>query len=201
MARHPVPQATSTKVLSRRILVNIKRDITDVIPRVIWQHELPVLQELFTDVKQIDAATLDEGYTAKPSQDMLIYNKSMETATRPSTALGVGHVFIGSPQAEYDRLVVAYGKHPTENIHLVDKIYGRFQTGQFERLLGQPELADLPEAQLRGLVLDYGYAPEPHKDAGPDEKNAAWAQRKALATMDHAGLVKIAEEVGVQIGG
>lgn len=200
MAKDRNPQATSEKVLSRRILVNIKRDITDVTPRVIWQHELPILQELFNDVREVDPATLDEGYSAKPSQDMLIYNKTMESAQRPSVSLGIGYVFIGNAQSEYDRLTAAYGKHPEENIHLVDKIYGRFQVGNFARLMGQPDLSDLPEAQLRGLVLNYGYAPEPHKDAGPEEKNDAWAKRKALATLGHADLVKLAEEVGVEIG-
>lgn len=200
MARHPAPQSTSSKVLSRRILVNIKRDMTAVIPRVIWQHELPLLQELFEDVKEVDPAVLDEGYSPTTRPDLLPYNKTMDKVPKPSVTMGIGHVFVGSAEGEYDRLRDVYGKHPEENVFLVEKIYGRFQSGQFERLMGAPELADLPDTQLRGLVMDYGYAPEPHKDAGPDEKNEAWAKRKALATMDHAQLVKIAEDVGVEIG-
>jgi hypothetical protein len=200
MARHPAPQASSEKVLSRRILVNIKRDMTAVVPRVIWAHEKPILMELFSDVQDVDPTTLDEGYEGTPRPDLLPYNKTMDKVSKPSTTLGLGHVFTGDPEAEYERLATVYGKHPEQDILLVDKIYGRFQDGKLARLMGQPELADLPDTQLRALIMDYGYAPEPHKDAGPDEKNAAWAQRKALATMDHAGLVKIAEEVGVQIG-
>lgn len=200
MARHPAPQAASEKVLSRRILVNVKRDMTAVIPKVIWQHELPLLMELFADVQEVDASVMDEGYEGTPRPDLLPYNKTMDKVPRPSVTVGIGHVFIGDPQAEYDRLAAVYGKHPEENILLVDKIYGRFQSGKFSELMGSPQLSDLPESQLRGLVLDYGYAPEPHKDAGPDEKNEAWAKRKALVSMDRAGLVKIAEEVGVQVG-
>jgi hypothetical protein len=89
---------------------------------------------------------------------------------------------------------------PDENVRVVEKVYGRFQGGSFAPLMGSPELDDLPEAQLRALVLDYGYAPEPHKDAAPDEKNEMWARRKALFTMGHAELVKTAQEVGVELG-
>lgn len=200
MARHPAPHSSSSKVLSRRILVNIKRDVMEVTPRVIWQHELPILQELFEDVKEVDPATLDEGYQAKPRPDMLPYNKTMETVQRPSVSLGIGFVFIGSPEAEFQRLEAVYGKHHSENILMVEKIYGRFQGGKFEALMGTPELADLPEQQLRSLVLSYGYAPDPHKDAPAEEKQAIWDKRKALAAMGVPELVKIAEEVGVQIG-
>jgi hypothetical protein len=200
MARHPNPQATSEKVLSRRILVNIKRDMTATVPKVIWAHEKPLLELLFNDVTEVPAESLDEGYNATPRPDMLAYNKTMDVVTRPSLSIGLGHVFIGNPQSEYDRLESVYGKHPEENIMLVDKIYGRYQSGQFERLLGAPELSDLPDTQLRALVLDYGYAPEPHKDAAPAEKNEAWGKRKALQTMNHAVLVKLAESLGVQIG-
>jgi hypothetical protein len=200
MARHPAPQGTSEKVLSRRILVNVKRDMTAVIPRVIWEHEKPLLQELFSDVADVDPASLDEGYNPTPRPDMMAYNKTMDRVPKPSVSMGIGHVFIGDAQGEYDRLAAVYGKHPEENILLVDKIYGRFQGGSFSTLMGKPELADLPDSQLRGLVVDYGYAPEPHKDASEAEKKDAWQKRKALMTMDHAGLVKVAEELGVEIG-
>jgi hypothetical protein len=202
MARETAPQRTSDKVVSRRILVNIKRDMTSVVPRVIWQHEKPLLEELFGEgnVTEVDASTVDEGYEGTPRPDLLPYNKTMDKVAKPSTTLGIGHVFIGSADGEFQRLADVYGKHPSQDVLLVDMIYGRFQTGNFSRLMGQPELADLPDTQLRGLVLDYGYAPEPHKDAGPDEKNAAWAMRKALMVADKAALVKIAESVGVEIG-
>jgi hypothetical protein len=200
MARHPQPQGTTEKVLSRRILVNVKRDMTAVIPKVIWHHELPILQELFEDVKEVDAGTMDEGYEGTPRADLLPYNKTMDRVPKPSSTVGIGHAFIGNPESEYDRLAAVYGKHPEVNVLMVEKIYGRFQDGKFSRLLGSPSLSDLPETQLRALILDYGYAPEPHKDAGPDEKNEAWKKRKALQAADHATLIKIAEEVGVEIG-
>lgn len=202
MARHPQPQGTAQKVLSRRILVTVKRDMTDIIPRVIWQHELPILEELFGDgnVTQVDATTMDEGYEGTPRPDLLPYNKTMDRVPKPSTTVGIGHAFIGNHEGEYERMAAVYGKHPKQDILMVEKIYGRFQEGKFTRVLGEATLDDLPDTQLRGLVLDYGYAPEPHKDAGPDEKNEAWKKRKALMAADREALVKIAEEVGVEIG-
>jgi hypothetical protein len=202
MARHPTPNTTSDKTLSRRILVNIKRDMTEITPRVIWAHEKPLLEAIHEEgnVNAVDVSTLDEGYRAKPSPDMLVYNKTMEKPARPSESLGLGFVFIGNAEAEYQRLFDVYGRMPDENVRVVEKVYGRFQGGSFARLMGSPELDDLPEAQLRALVLDYGYAPEPHKDAAPDEKNEMWARRKALFAMGHAELVKTAQEVGVELG-
>lgn len=203
MARHPAPQATSDRVLSRRILVNIRRDMTAAISKVVWQHELPILEAIFGEVEQLPPETLDDGYSPTPRPDMLAYNKTMDKIPRPSEALGVGFVFIGDPEAEYERLATAYGRPSKEEdgkLPWVEKIYGRFQGGTFANVLGRPALADLPEMQLRGLVVDYGYAPEPHKDASEAEKKEAWQKRKALMAADHAQLVKIAEERGVELG-
>lgn len=203
MARNPAPHSTTEKLLSRRVPVNIRRDMTAAIPKIVWQHELPILQAMFGEVEDVDPAKLDEGYSPTQRPDMMPYNKTQDRIVRPSESLGVGHVFIGNAQAEYDRLAACYGRPSKEEDGKqpwVEKIYGRFQEGRFERMLGAPELSDLPESQLRSLVVAYGYAPEPHKDAAPDEKNAAWAKRRALMDADRAQLVKIAEEVGVEIG-
>lgn len=200
MARQPA--ARSDKRISRRILVNIRRDMTEVTPRIIFEHEKPLLEELHGEgnIKDVDPATMDEGYNPKPRADMLPYNKTMDLVARPSVSMGLGFVFIGDANVEFQRLEAAFGKHPKENVSVVEKVYGRFQDGRFAALLGIPDMDDLPEAQLRSLVLDYGYAPEPHKDAGPEEKNEAWAKRKALATMGHAELAKVAQDLGVELG-
>lgn len=199
MARHPAN--TSEKQLSRRVLVKIKRDMTEITPRVIWQHEKPILEELFGEgnITEVDPATLDDGYTAKASPSLLIYNKTQDVVQKPSETQGIGFVFISDPAVEYQRLAEVYGKHKDENVLLVEKIYGRLQSGQFQRLMGSPSLNDLPEAQIRGLILGYGYAPDTHKDATQEEKQATLAMRKALAEMKIDGLVKLAEEVGVEI--
>lgn len=191
----------SRKQLSRRVLVTIKRDLTEITPRVIWQHEKPILEELFGEgnVVDVDVSTLDDGYNPKASPALLPFNKTQETVQRPSETQGVGFVFIGDPQVEYQRLSDVYGKHKEENVLLVEKIYGRFQAGNFARLMGKPTLHDLPEAQIRSLILGYGYAPDTHKDASQEEKQATLQARKALSEMKLDGLVKLAEEVGVEI--
>lgn len=190
------------KQLSRRILVIVNRDPMLKTPRVIWEHEKPILDELFGDgnVVDVDPATLDEGYSPKIRADLLIHNKVQDTIQRPSDSQGIGFVFVGSPAVEYQRLAEVYGKHPEENISMVEKIYGRAQTKAFERLMGRPELSDLPQAQLRALVLDYGYAPDVHKDATLDEKRAVAEKRRALTVMAPEALVKVAEEIGVEVG-
>lgn len=201
MPRQAEPRQ-SDKQLSRRIAVLVDRDPMLKTPRAIWQHEFPILEEIFGEdkVTEIDAKVLDDGYVATVNPSMLAYNKTQDAIDRPSANLGIGHVFTGNPEVEYQRLAEVYGRHPEENILLVEKVYGRSREGRFQRMLGMPDLADLPEKQLRSLIVDYGYAPEPHKDASQDEKNAAFAKRKELAAMSMDGLIKIAQEVGVQIG-
>ncbi len=50
------------------------------------------------------------------------------------------------------------------------------------------------------MILEYGYAPIPHKDASADEKNAVFKQRQELADADKPALVSIAKQLGVEIG-
>jgi hypothetical protein len=201
MARHPTPNTTSDKTLSRRILVNIKRDMTEITPRVIWAHEKPLLEAIHEE-GNVNGGRRHAG-RGLPRQAVARHAGLQQDHGEAGAAvqsLGLGFVFIGNPEAEYQRLFDVYGRMPDENVRVVEKVYGRFQGGSFARLMGSPELDDLPEAQLRALVLDYGYAPEPHKDAAPDEKNEMWARRKALFAMGHAELVKTAQEVGVELG-
>jgi hypothetical protein len=190
------------KNLSTRVLVNIRRDMTEVTPKVIWQHEKPILEMLHGDgnITEVDPTKLDEGYSDKVKPELTPYNKTMDTPARPSTQMGLGFVFIGNADQEWQRLADVYGRHPEENILLVEKIYGRAQDKRLANILGEPRLEDLPDAQLRSTILAYGYAPEPHKDASLDEKQAAWAARAALNKMPSEELVKLAREVGVDIG-
>lgn len=190
------------KQLSRRILVTVKRDMTEVTPRAIWEHEKPILEAMFEEgnIVVVPSETLDEGYTPRPRPDLLIHNKVQDMIMRPSECLGLGFVFIGNPDVEYQRLGAVYGRLPDENRLFVEHIYGRAQEKRFASLLGAPDLDDLPESQLRQIVLDYGYAPIPHKDASADEKNEVFKMRKELADMKTADLVALAQSLGVQIG-
>lgn len=195
--------ATRTeKSFSRRTLVNINRDPMTMTPRVIWDHEKPILEELFGqgNVLDVDPKTLDDGYKAKFAPSMLVYNKTQDKVPRPSETQGIGFVFAGNADNEYQRLMEVYGRHKEENVYLVEKIYGRAQSGNFARLLGKPELSDLPETQLRGIIIEHGYAQEPHKDASADEKNHIFKLRKDLSEMPIDGLVKVAKELEVTLG-
>lgn len=208
MARHTAETTRqfepeqSGKQLSRRILITVNRDITSKASATVWQHEKPILEALFGEgnIQEIEGATLDEGYSAVVRPDMLVHNKTQDKIQPPSVSHGIGHVFIGNAAAEYQRLAAAYGRLKDEKRDTVEVVYGRQAEGKFAALLGKPNLDDLPESQLRGLIIDYGYAPIPHKDASADEKNAVFKQRKELAEADKAALIVIAKTLGVEIG-
>ncbi len=198
MARNATAQ---DKILSRRVLVNVTRDMTTSTPRAVWQHEIPILQALFgeEEVVVVDPASMDEGYKARPSPDLLIHNKTQDLVGKPSESIGLNHVFIGSPALEYERLVSAYGRHKEINVSLAEHVYGRFQEGRFSAVTGGAELVDLPDSQLRDLIKSYGYLHEVSYEAEKAERDAAIKQRNELMAKKHEDLVKLATEVGVTI--
>lgn len=157
MARSPAAR-DEPKLLSRRTLVVIKRDQTTATPRVVWQHEIPILEAVFGEgnVEHVDPSTMDEGYSPKIARELLIYNKSQDPVLPPSETASIGYVFIGSPAVEYQRLIGAYGMHPEVRESFCENVYGRFQEGRFSAVIGRATLEDLPEAQLRQLVREYG---------------------------------------------
>jgi hypothetical protein len=171
------------KMLSRRVLALISRDQSMKTPRVVWQHELPILEGVFGEgnVIVLDPETMDEGYSPRMARELLIYNKSQDQVLPPSETSGVGHVFIGSPAVEYERLASAYGMHPEVRQSWCENVYGRFQEGRFTAVVGHPTLDDLPESQLRQLVRDFG----------ADQEQVMKASGDALR--------KLAAEVGVEI--
>lgn len=204
MARQPAKEtAEHDKPLSRRVLVNIKRDQTATTPRVVWQHEIPILEQIFGDgnVQEVDPATLDEGYSTKQTPDMLVHNKKQDPIKRPSESLSLGWVFVGNPQTEYERLCSAYGRHTEMPVPNCEHVYGRFQAGNFARLVGTPELADLPDDQLRELIKAWGFEiPQTDTKSTPEQIEKAAEARAKFNTMTSAELVALAESIGVEIG-
>lgn len=204
MARQPAKEtAVSDKPLSRRVLVNIKRDQTATTPRVVWMHEIPILEQIFGDgtVVEVDPATLDEGYSTKQTPDMLVHNKKQDPIKRPSESLCLGWVFVGSPQAEYERLCNAYGRHTELPVPNCEHVYGRFQAGNFARLVGTPELADLPDDQLRDLIKSWGFEiPQTDTKSTPEQVEKAAEARAKFNAMTTDELVALAESIGVEIG-
>lgn len=185
----------SSKQLSRRIAVLVDIDLTIKTPKVIWEHEKPLLDFMHDGkVTDITAASMDEGYSPRQNRQLMPYNKTQDLVLRPSVANGLGFIFTGDPEAEYDRLQSAYGYAKEEKVFVVEKIYGRFQEGRFSALIGKPELEDLPELQLRSLIREWGLEPDDsHKDMSESEKNAASAARQAYLKADRATLLEMCE--------
>ena len=194
-------KTTADKPISRRVLVTVARDMTTKTSQVVWQHELPILQEMFGEdaVQVVDPSTLDEGYSDKAVPSMLPYNKSQDQVLRPSVTQGIGFAFLGSPRAEYERLVAAYGRHKDRDEANVESVYGRFQTGRFESMLGEPELEDLPREQRLGLIRQYGFLPEANFDATKEEKAAVAQAREDLLGKSDDELLTIMKELNVEL--
>lgn len=193
----PTKAATESKSLSRRVLVNVRRDAMTQTPRVIWQHELPILEQIFGEgtVSLAEVAKLDEGYKPQASREMLIYNKKQDASARPSESVGIGYVFTGDPRAEYERLAATYGRHAEVNVSLVEHVYGRFQEGRFAAVVGVADLDDMPDGQLREFVTGHDYLPMTSKDSSDAEMAEFDRKAKELRAMNHEQLVALAEEL------
>lgn len=189
--------ATSQKDLSRRILVSITRDQTAKTPTVIWAHEFALLEAIHGEgnVVLLEPSTLDEGYAPVTSPALMPFNKKQDRASKPSDTAGIGYVFTGSAEGEYNRLATIYGMHPDVKQPWVENVYGRFQSGAFERLLGIAEFEDMPDPQLRALVIDHGYLPAVGRDSTLEERRAIAAQASELNTKGRDELIKLAEEL------
>jgi hypothetical protein len=151
-------------------------------------------------VREVEPETLNDGYKAKASADVMPFNKKQDHIKPPSENLRIGWVFIGDARSEYERLCAGYGRHVEVNQPNCEHIYGRFNAGKFRQVLGAPTLDDLPDDQIRDLILSYGHSlPLVTHESSDGERVAsekAWAEFRG---MNHAALVKLAEEVGVEI--
>jgi hypothetical protein len=190
-------KSAADKVLSRRALVNIKRDALEVVSRVVWEHEIPLLEQVHGEgnITPVDPKTMDDGYNAKPSPDMLVHNKRQDVIKPPSESACIGYVFAGDARAEHARLGEVYGKLLDENRLVVEHIYGRFQEGRFSLVVGAAELEDMPEAQLREVIIAHGWLPQTSKESTDAERREASEARRKLFEMPHAGLVDLANQV------
>lgn len=194
MARMQKTAATQAdRDLPRRVLVKIGGDITSTLSRVVWQHEVPILEEIWGEgnVVEIDPAVLDDGYTDRISADLLPHNKKQDRIQRPSEVAGIGFVFVGDARSEYDRLAEVYGRHTDHNIPYVEHVYGRFQERRFERMLGLPEFSDMPDAQLREIAIDHGHLPSVNQDSTKEERLAQAEERRKLFSMSREQLLEL----------
>ena len=144
MAKTAASESIAPKVLSRRVLVNIRRDQTTATPRVVWQHELPILEAIYGEgnVPIIEPDTLDEGYTDKPARELLIYNKEQDKIPRPSEASGIDFSRPVTVRFEWK----PNASHPSEEA---------VRQGTSKEAAGY---AVWPVALLGGLIPNAGYA-------------------------------------------
>lgn len=196
--------ADPVRKLSRRVLVNIKRDTMTVTPRVVWQHELPILEAMFGEgsVLPADPATLDEGYASRATADLKPFNKTQEDFRRPSEMQGIGYVFHGDAKSEFARMKELYGRSGAEGdakAWFAEMVYGRESEGRFAAVLGQPTLDDLPEEQLRAILRNYGYLQHVDYNADEAEKVAASKRSAEFMTLPKDKLLKAAKEFGVSL--
>jgi hypothetical protein len=171
------------KILSVRTLVVIKRDVTEVTPRAVWAHEIPILEAIHGEGNVVvqDPTVADEGYAVKPAPDLAIFNKTQDKIRKPSETLSLGFVFFGDHRAEFDRLCNLYDRHPDENKPFAEYVYGRFAMAATSTACwAAPTIDDLPDEQLRTLVRDYGFIPNIPDKATDAEVQDARAKQKQL---------------------
>lgn len=194
-------KSADSKPLSRRVLVVIDRDMTEKTSKVIWQHEMPILEAIFGEgkVELKDPKILDDGFSGKQRADLLPYNKVQDEIRRPSESVGVDWVFCGDAQVEYSRLEAAYGKDSEKGQAFVEMVYGRFQEGRFAAVVGRAEVEDLPDPQLRDLVRSYGFVPPVSPESPESDKQLSRERQKALLAASQPELLKFAEELGVTL--
>jgi hypothetical protein len=191
------------KTVSRRTLALIDQGMTIKTPKVIWEHEIPLLEELHqTDITVVEDPVryLDEGFRTKQPVSDLQHNKQQDELTLPSVAAGIGSIFVGNAEEEWGRLALVYGRCVDKDELVVERVYGRAKSGRLGQLLGHPDLSDLPDFQLRQLILGTGYVVDVSKDTPAEERPAILAQRKKWLAMGHADLVALAKEQGVSLG-
>lgn len=108
--------------MSKRVLVIVDRSMTDKTPKLVWEHEKRLLEEVHgCSVVEVDPSTLD---------------------AMPMDHYGIGEEFkCASIEDEYFRLANVYGMHPQIQISIVEHVYGRLEEGRFEKALGKDPVA------------------------------------------------------------
>lgn len=115
---------------STRVLVIVDRNMTDKTSKLIWSHEIPLLEELHgCSVITVDPAKLD---------------------AMPMDHYGIGEEFkCRSIDDEYHRLINVYGMHPKIEMSVVERVYGQLVEGRFESVIGGKEAIAKDEFDMR----------------------------------------------------
>lgn len=136
--------------MSKRVLISVDRGMTDKTSKVVWDHEVPILQAVHgTDVKMLDLADIEdlrgtalvlEGTTQvidpKDPRFRDTRKEKVSLVEILKRNLSIGEQFSGNVDEEYDRLMACYGTHPDYNLPFVEYVYGRPEQGRFKEAVG-----------------------------------------------------------------
>lgn len=105
--------------MSKRVLVRVDRSMTDKTPKLVWEHEIPVLEEIH-------------------GKDTVIVEDPSKLDKMPMDHYGIGEEFkCVSVGDEFGRLEAVYGMHDKVELSVVEKVYGSLAEGRFEEALGK----------------------------------------------------------------
>lgn len=163
-----------------RVIVNVKRGPTDTIGKVVFRHEIPLLEEIHGEGNV--AVITDTDPDGRKLMRSALKGKGPVISVEefPEDDLGADATVImkhfdpaDDPREEYNRMELVYGRHAEKPMSVVEAVYGRFQEGRFtaavrgDMVRGKPQLtaADIeamkgPEIQERLVELRVEYAPQ-----------------------------------------
>lgn len=136
--------------MSKRVLVTIDRGMTDKTSKVVWEHEIPVLQAVHgSEVKQVSLEDVEDlkgtaivlaGTTqVVDPKDPRFRDQAKEKVALVDIIkrnLSIGSQFSGNVDEEFERLVGLYGTHPEYGLPFVEYVYGRPEQGRLKDAIG-----------------------------------------------------------------
>lgn len=141
--------------MSKRVLVLVQRSgggthVTDRTPTVVWEHEVPILDEIHGS----GSCEVIEDFDDLLDKDVR-ENRDSQVKFIAESA-GLGKVFDGDPRDEYNRLIGKYGMHPNVQMPVIEKVYGPYRDGRFEEIFGSKGYDTMTSGQLRELCDKLG---------------------------------------------
>jgi hypothetical protein len=136
----------------KRVLVHVKRDMTETIPTIVFCHEFAILQVIHGDA----AVSLVED----PEKSIAQFNAEGMDADEIARQVASKKLLLEpsdvDPAGEYNRLIDRYGMHAEVKMPNVEYVYGRVNSSAWRDAL------KLTPASLVGSAMD-----EEPEDAEP----------------------------------
>jgi hypothetical protein len=144
--------------MSKRVLALVQRsgngsNVTDRTPTVVWEHEVPLLEEVHGEGAIEVIEDIDD------LLDKSIVRGRKENIEHIVKTHGINDVFHGDPFEEYQRLATKFGQHTEVRMSVVEKVYGAYRDGAFKTACGGGEdYEEMTIHQLRALCDELGIA-------------------------------------------